>query len=118
LHELALTRPLLRLQPVGGKFAICSGKGPKAAGSRTTAAVVEKKKPVRRLWGHGKGRFRTKGRYSAGTVRGTFWVTIDRCDGTVTRVREGVVDVYDFVLEKHEQLRAGHSYLASPAKKK
>jgi hypothetical protein len=28
------------------------------------------------------GRFRTRGRYAAATVRGTRWTTMDRCDGT------------------------------------
>ena len=30
------------------------------------------------------------------TVRGTFWVTDDRCDGTVTQVKQGRVEVRDF----------------------
>ena len=108
------------LQLKGGKFGICKGGGTYAAAMsnvRLPAAVQKKKVPVRRLWGRGKGRFRTKGRYSAGTVRGTFWVTIDRCDGTVTRVRTGVVDVFDFVLHKHIKVHAGQQYLASPSKK-
>jgi len=51
---------------------------------------------VRRLWGDGKGRFRTRGRYSAATVRGTRWLTEDLCDGTLTRVSRGEVEVEDF----------------------
>jgi hypothetical protein len=43
------------------------------------------------LWGSGKGQFRTKGRYAAATVRGTIWLTADRCDGTFVRVRRGVI---------------------------
>ena len=111
-------RPVLVLQLAGGKFGICATKGPKVGGSRSPAVLLKKKKPVRRLWGHGKGRFRTKGRYSAGTVRGTWWETLDRCDGTVTRVRTGVVDVYDFVLKKHVKVTPGHQYFAGPSKKK
>ncbi|HEU0316148.1 MAG TPA: hypothetical protein VFR49_02395, partial [Solirubrobacteraceae bacterium] len=42
------------------------------------------------------GSFRTSGRFSAATVRGTAWDTIDRCDGTLTRVHRGVVVVTDF----------------------
>jgi hypothetical protein len=34
--------------------------------------------------GSGHGRFRSQGRYSAATVRGTIWSTIDECDGTRT----------------------------------
>lgn len=33
------------------------------------------RRPVRRLWGSGRGRFKTRGRYSSATVRGTKWVT-------------------------------------------
>ena len=36
-----------------------------------------------------RGRFRTRGRYSAATVRGTIWDTVDRCDGTLTVVKRG-----------------------------
>ena len=60
------------------------------------AAARRSSRRVRRLWGNGKGRFRTRGRYSAATVRGTWWLTEDRCDGTVTRVRRGEVIVEDF----------------------
>ena len=61
-----------------------------------TAARRGKPKRVRRLWGNGHGRFRTAGHYSAATVRGTKWLTEDRCDGTVTRVVRGTVEVEDF----------------------
>ena len=55
-----------------------------------------KRRVVRRLWGKDKhARFRTHGRDSVATVRGTQWVTTDRCDGTVTRVTEGKVLVRD-----------------------
>ena len=48
-----------------------------------------------KLWGNGKGRFRTNGKYSAATVRGTIWLTEDRCDGTLTTVKRGTVSVRD-----------------------
>ena len=54
-------------------------------------AAAKRRKRVRRLWGDGKGSFRTSGRYSAATVRGTRWLTEDRCDGTITRVVRGEV---------------------------
>ena len=67
---------------------------------------------MRELWGNGKGHFQTRGRYGAATVRGTHWLTVDRCDGTLTKVVSGVVQVAD--LKKHTTVlvRAGHSYLA------
>jgi hypothetical protein len=58
------------------------------------------------------GRFRSRGRYSAATVRGTIWDTADRCDGTLTRVRRGVVVVRDFRRHRNITVRAGKSYLA------
>ena len=36
----------------------------------------------------------------------------DRCDATVTRVREGVVDVEDFVAGRTVSVRAGETYVA------
>ena len=58
------------------------------------------------------GRFRTRGRYSAGTVRGTVWDTIDRCDGTLTRVEQGSVAVRNRATGTMVTLHAGQSYLA------
>jgi hypothetical protein len=58
------------------------------------------------------GAFRTRGHYSAATVRGTAWDTVDRCDGTLTRVRRGSVSVRDFVHHHTVTVTAGHSYLA------
>lgn len=46
------------------------------------------------------------------TVRGTLWQTVERCDGTLTRVRQGVVVVRDLRLRRAVRVTAGHSYLA------
>jgi hypothetical protein len=64
------------------------------------------------LWGKGPGQFRTKGRYAAATVRGTWWLTQDRCDGTLVRVRQGIVEVRDLVRKRTVLVRTGKSYLA------
>jgi hypothetical protein len=45
-------------------------------------------------------------------VRGTLWLTEDRCNGTLTRVRRGRVVVRDFRLRRNRTLRAGQSYFA------
>jgi hypothetical protein len=58
------------------------------------------------------GRFRTRGRYSAATVRGTVWDTTDRCDGTLTAVHRGVVMVTDFVRHVTVLVDAPDRYLA------
>jgi hypothetical protein len=64
------------------------------------------------LRGVAKGRFRTTGRFSSATVRGTNWGVRDRCDGTLTVVRSGVVVVTDFSRHKTVIVRAGQTYLA------
>lgn len=78
----------------------------------TSFQVLAKKRPVRKLWGSGKGRFRTRGRYSAATVRGTKWLTQDFCDGTLTAVEEGTVIVRDISRQKNVIVPAGKSYFA------
>ncbi len=75
-----------------------------------TAAAKRKKK--RRLWGDGKGRFRTKGKHSAATVLGTKWLVEDRCTSTLTRVVRGKVSVRDFVERKTKTVRRGKRYIA------
>jgi hypothetical protein len=80
------------------------------------AAATKKKKGPKavlgRLWGSGKGKFRTNGKYSAATVRGTIWLVEDRCEGTLTKVTRGTVSVRDFKRKKTVTVKAGHSYLA------
>jgi DNA-binding beta-propeller fold protein YncE len=66
----------------------------------------------RKLWGSADGRFRTRGRHSSGAVRGTRWLTVDRCDGTLTVVREGRVAVRDFTLDRTVLVDEGERYLA------
>jgi hypothetical protein len=78
-------------------------------------AAAKKKKPrTRKLWGSGSGSFRTRGQYSAATVRGTEWLVQDSCAGTLTRVKKGAVTVRDNVKHKTIVLRAGKRYLAKP----
>ncbi len=85
---------------------------PKAQAS-TTTATASRRGSRRRLWGRDRrGRFSTNGRNSAATVRGTQWLTEDRCDATLTRVVKGAVEVYDRVAKKRVLVRAGKSYLA------
>jgi hypothetical protein len=58
------------------------------------------------------GSFRTRGRYSAGTVRGTEWTTAEQCNGTLTRVQRGVVDVKNLRTSSTVAVHAGQTYLA------
>src|SRR3954470_15451192 len=95
----------------GGSFARC-----RTSANRTLAMAAStrpKGRTVRRLWGSDDaGRFRTHGRNSVTTVRGTRWLTEDRCSGTLTRVTKGAVDVRDKRAKRTLTVRAGHSYLA------
>jgi hypothetical protein len=77
---------------------------------RALAAAAKPK--TRKLWGDGKGKFRTKGKYSAATVRGTRWLVQDTCTSTRTSVRQGSVSVRDDVAKKTVVVRAGKSYTA------
>jgi hypothetical protein len=99
-------KPLDELRLVGGDFSVCS---------RSLASLTKKKKPktVRKLWARGKGKFRTRAKYAYTTVRGTWWLTADRCDGSFVQVRQGLVDVFDIPRRKNVLVRAGKSYLAA-----
>jgi hypothetical protein len=84
-------------------------KGARAAGASKKKGP---KSVLGQLWGNGKGKFRTSGKYSSATVRGTIWLTQDRCDGTLTKVTRGTVQVADFKRRTTVNVTAGHSYLA------
>jgi hypothetical protein len=95
------------LSLVRGKFGGC---GARASAARVGAHAS--KRTIRRVRGVAKGRFSTRGKNASATVRGTNWGTIDRCDGTLTKVRSGRVAVRDFVRKRTIILRAGQTYLA------
>ena len=80
------------------------------------AAVAQRRRrrsPRRNLWGRDRhGRFRTHGRNSVATVRGTTWLTSERCAGTLVRVTKGAVRVRDLRRRRTVTVRAGHRYLA------
>ena len=95
-------RALGELRLDGGSFVDCV----------TSVRALAKKKPARKLWGTGKGHFRTRGRFSSATVRGTKWLTEDLCDATRITVVEGTVLVHDFVRDADVSVPAGHSYRA------
>jgi hypothetical protein len=107
-----------------GKFTMQQAKGAKVtdlaltgqnfakcppALSRTGTAASS---PTRRLWGNGKGRFRTRGRFATATVRGTQWMVKDACKSTTVKVAKGVVVVRDLVKRKNVSVKAPKSYTA------
>jgi hypothetical protein len=90
----------------GGSFKSCR------AGDRSKVTAA-RSRARRRLWGQDRGgRFRTRGRRGQATVRGTLWLTEDRCSGTFFRVRHGAVSVKAKGKRKRVLLRAGERYLA------
>jgi hypothetical protein len=92
-----------------------SGSSFRRACRTRTATVSQRrrsKRRVRRLFGDGKGRFRTSGRNAAATVRGTRWGVQDRCDGTLVKVQQGRVAVRDYAKRKTVIVRTGRTYLA------
>ena len=103
-------RGMTELALRGGNFSRCSRK------LASIAAVPRRdagRRRIRSLWGRDRhGRFRTHGRDSVATVRGTVWRTTDRCDGTLTRVKHGKVLVRDLRLKRRVLVKAGRSYLA------
>ncbi len=88
-------------------YALCTKH---KAGDASAAAVSSRVLQLLRASAHGK--FRTSGRYSAATVRGTIWTVADTCDGTLTHDITDSVAVNDFVHHKTIILHAGQSYLA------
>jgi hypothetical protein len=100
---------ITELRLVGGNFAVCKKAKAKHA---LAAGKIPNSKSIRHLWGNGKGMFRTKGRYASATIRGTKWLTDDRCDGTLVRVAKGSVTVRDFPKRKTVVLKTPKSYLA------
>ena len=88
---------------------VLTGTGPRCNAAVSASA---RKRNQRRLWGDGHGNFRTRGRNSSATVRGTRWLVEERCSGTFTRVARGVVEVRDLVRHRKVRVGAGKSYLA------
>ena len=103
---------MTELRLSGGSFRGCSA-------SRSKQVQASKKRFVRRLWGRDRhGKFRTRGRRAQATVRGTSWLTEDRCDGTRFVVKEGAVAVRANGSRKSRLVRAGASYLVrAPGKR-
>jgi hypothetical protein len=88
-------------------YALCTTH--KAADPSATTASA---KTLQLLHASAKGKFRTKGKYSAATVLGTEWTVADRCNGTLTHDITDSVKVTDFVHHKTIIIHAGQSYLA------
>ena len=97
---------LTELRLKGSSFSPC------ATASGTKASAALSRHTIRRIRSNARGRFRTRGRHSAATVRGTKWTVTDRCDGTLTTVARGKVAVRDFRRRRTIVVRAGKRYFA------
>ncbi len=81
-------------------------------------AHADRRRKRRGLFGRGRGRFRTRGSHGAGTVRGTYWYSENRCRSTFFRVYTGVVNVRDFSKRRTVKLRRKQSYLTGSRRSK
>jgi hypothetical protein len=91
--------PLTELVMTGGSFAGCAQR-------------KNQRRVVRQLFGSGRGRFRTRGRHSTATIRGTSWLVKETCAGTLTVSQKGTVVVRDLVKHRTVTLHTGERYLA------
>jgi hypothetical protein len=94
------------------------GAAPKCArATQGSTALAAAKRRTRKLWGKDShGRYRTHGRNSVATVRGTRWLTVERCNGTLTRVTAGKVLVRDLRRHRSVLVSRGHQYFARTAR--
>jgi hypothetical protein len=89
----------------GGNFSSC--------GRARSSATWERSRPRRSLWARDRGgKFRTRGRNSVATVRGTTWRTTDTCRGTTTSVSTGSVTVRELRTGRKVTVRKGGRHLA------
>ena len=97
------SRKTTELTLQGGSFKACK-----------KAASSSHKPKSRKLFVKAKGRFRSIGRYSSATVRGTTWTMTDTCSGTLTSVSSGSVTVRDLRRKRNVTVRKGKKYLVRP----
>jgi hypothetical protein len=100
---------LTEVDLTGGDFSTCGAASARHGRAQSVSAA---RKARRRLFGRAHGHFRSRGRASTATVRGTKWEMVDRCDGTLTRVISGTVVVRDLVRHRTITVKSGHTYLA------
>jgi hypothetical protein len=105
VKQKSAAEPLTELVMQGGSFARTC---------RRSQASAARRRVVRQLFGNARGRFRTRGRNSSATIRGTRWLVKETCAGTLTTSLKGTVLVRDFVKHRTRTLHSGESYLARP----
>jgi hypothetical protein len=109
---------LTELSMKGGGLGACETRVPRGGAKKVWVHAARRS---RKLFGSGRGRFRTRGRNSSATVRGTKWLQKDTCKGTLTTVQRGSVVVRDFAKGKKVVLKKGGKrtrYLARAPKRR
>ena len=104
-------RILQRAADGGATDLVLAGPAPRCATGKARAAKTKR----RRLWGDGRGRFKTHGSHAIATVRGTKWLVEDTCKGTNVRVANGVVAVTEKRSRRTRLLRKGEAHLTRAA---
>jgi hypothetical protein len=102
------------LRLAGGSFAGCQAPSVShTVMARAARSRRRRHRVVRQLWGSDSGgKFTTIGNSASAAVRGTVWLTQDRCDGTLVKVFRGHVVVRDRRRHRTVVLGPGQSYLA------
>jgi hypothetical protein len=80
--------------------------------AKTATATAARKRKSRHLWGDSHGNFRTVGRSSSASTRGTKYLVTDTCAGTTTKVVRGKVLIREFKDNTKHTVTAGHSFFA------
>jgi hypothetical protein len=102
--------------PTGPPVTVAKLVSEPACGHRGRPGAAASRSSDDGLWGSGHGSFRTQGRHGSATVRGTIWWVQNRCDGTLFRVKRGVVTIRDFTKHTTVIVRQGSRYLAPAAR--
>lgn len=108
-------KPIVEIKLIG-KLRCGGGKG---AADRVGIAKRKKRGGKgRKLWGKGKkGKYKSKGKRGAATVRGTTWKTEDRCDGSTRfTLKRGKLQIDDFGKpgKRNAVLKGKGRYTAKP----
>ncbi len=97
----------------GGSFTGCPTVKHRGKKADAAAAPTSHKHTVRKLWASGHGSYSTQGKYAAGAVQGTKWLTEDKCNGTLIVVLTDKVLVTNLLTHHKKLVTAHHSYFAA-----
>jgi hypothetical protein len=96
----------------GGDYSKCPTARQRRHRVHGSSAHASRRRPVRKLWAEGHGKYSTKGNYATGAVLGTRWLTEDLCEGTLITVLTDRVVVTNLLTHRRVTVKAGRRYLA------